>query len=399
MLRRFSFPEAIVRDSRGSVLPLFGLMVLPLAFAVGLAIDSARGYRTDQQVAAALDAAALATAKALRLDSLTDGELEQVADTYFRANFLNDHNTDTTVAPLALSIDREINVVSLTATVDLPTSFGRLMSVQSFRIVKSAQATYDAKDVELAMMLDVSGSMAGSKLSDLKSAAQDLVDMLLSANESGAKNRIGIAPYSTAVNAGPYAHEAKGSGGNTCVSERSGPEAFSDAAPSISPVGAKASSCTPTSVLPLTDDQDDVEERIAGLAAGGMTAGHLGIAWAWYLLSPNWAEFWSSDSPASPYHDPDTLKAIIVMTDGEFNQRYELGNGSSTSQAQSLCQNIKSKGVMIFSVAFQAPPSAQDVLRNCATSPSQYFDAADGAELRATFQRIAKRLTALRLSS
>jgi Mg-chelatase subunit ChlD len=164
-------------------------------------------------------------------------------------------------------------------------------------------------------------------------------------------------------------------------------------------VGTKATSCPASAVLPLTDDPDEVEDRIESLAAGGMTAGHLGIAWAWYLLSPNWADVWSSGSPASPYHDPDTLKAIIVMTDGEFNQRYEPGNGSSTNQAQLLCQNIKSKGVMIFSVAFQAPPSAQDVLRNCATSPSQYFDATDGAELRATFQRIAKRLTALRLSS
>jgi Flp pilus assembly protein TadG len=373
-------------------------MVLPLAFAIGLAIDSARGYRADQQVAAALDAAALATAKALRLEALSDGELKQIADTYFQANFLNDHNTDVTVAPLAVSVDRVVNAVSLTATVDLPTSFGRLMSVNAFRIVKSAQATYDVKDVELAMMLDVSGSMAGSKLSDLKSAAQDLVDMLLSANESGAKNRIGIAPYSTAVNAGSYAHAATGSSA-TCVSERSGPEAFTDAAPPSFPVGTKATSCPASAVLPLTDDPDEMEDRIETLAAGGMTAGHLGIAWAWYLLSPNWADVWSSDSPASPYHDPDTLKAIIVMTDGEFNQRYEASNGTSTSQAETLCQNIKSKGVMIFSVAFQAPPSAQEVLRNCATSPSQYFDATDGAELRATFQRIAKRLTALRLSS
>ncbi len=400
MLRRFSFLAAIKDDRRGTITPIFGLVVLAMSFTVGLAIDSARGYRTDQQAAAALDAAALATAKSLRLEAPADSDLAETARAYFEANFRNDNNQDATYEPLVMSVDRVMNSVGLTVAVNLPTTFGRLMSVDAFRIVKSATAVYDVKDVELAMMLDVSGSMSGAKIADLKSAAQDLVDMLMIANENGAANRIAIAPYSTAVNAGAYANAAKGIfSSNKCVSERAGTEAFTDAPPSVSVVGKKASSCPVSTILPLTDDTTLLEDKIDALTAGGMTAGHLGIAWAWYLVSPTWGSFWPSESVPKPYHDPETLKAVIVMTDGEFNTTYVPGNGNSTSQAESLCQNMKSNGVTIFSVAFQAPASAQDVLLDCATSPSHYFDAQDGDDLRETFQRIARRLTALRLSS
>ena len=42
------------------------------------------------------------------------------------------------------------------------------------------------------------------------------------------------------------------------------------------------------SIQPLTNDTAMLKRRIDKLQTGGSTAGHLGTAWAWYLLSPNW---------------------------------------------------------------------------------------------------------------
>ena len=51
-------------------------------------------------------------------------------------------------------------------------------------------------------------------------------------------------------------------------------------------------------VMPLTSDVDALKAKINGLSASGGTAGHLGTAWAWYTLSPNWASLWPTAEPA-----------------------------------------------------------------------------------------------------
>lgn len=387
----------------GTVAPLFGLALMVLLFAAGLAVDASRAYRTDTQIGGALDAAALATAKALRLQGLSDSELTALAAKYFEENLHTLGNREATYAPPTLAADRDKSSVTLTVLAHLPTTIGKLMGVEKFDMPKSATAIYEIKDVELGMMLDVSGSMAGTKISDLKAAAGDLVTLILNGNKSGAKNRIGIAPYSTAVNAGEFAKAAKGGGGDaakdTCVSERPGSHAYTDSDPSHGPLGKKASWCPASDVVPLTDDENVLKSKVDAFEAGGSTAGHLGIAWAWYIVSPNWASFWPSASEPKPYNDLETLKAVVIMTDGEFNKSYESGNGNSKDQAERLCDNMKDEGVTIFSVAFDAPSEALPVLQNCASSSQHFFNAKDGATLRAVFQDIGRRLTALRLAS
>ena len=63
----------------GAIAPLFGLLMLVMLFAMGISIDGARGFRTATVAGSALDAAALAAAKALRLDNLSDAELTAMA--------------------------------------------------------------------------------------------------------------------------------------------------------------------------------------------------------------------------------------------------------------------------------------------------------------------------------
>ncbi len=103
------------------------------------------------------------------------------------------------VATLPMSITKTAGFTEVTMSVNVATSFNQ-------------------HDVELGLALDVTGSMRGTKLSDLKEAAKDLIDILMP--DSGQSNmiRIGLAPYATSINAGSYAETITGhSGGHNCV--------------------------------------------------------------------------------------------------------------------------------------------------------------------------------------
>ena len=116
---------------------------------------------------------------------------------------------------------------------------------------------------------------------------------------------------------------ASGSNTNTfkvsdrCVTERTGPSAYTDDAPDTQArkVGSaylsnsnSAGNCGSmvvstgdaevNSIQPLTSDKALLKRRISKMAHGGGTAGQLGTAWAWYMLSPNWSYLWPA--PTSP---------------------------------------------------------------------------------------------------
>ena len=163
-----------------------------------------------------------------------------------------------------------------------------------------------------------------------------------------------------------------------CVVERAGNEKYTDAAPAsgqyvmahytTSSSGGKGVCTVPSTaaIAPLTSDKSSLLTIISNLKAAGGTAGHLGTAWAWYLLSPNWASLWPSSTPA-PYGT--TVKKIaILMTDGEYNTQYDsngisvnqnsyptcssAANGCSTTQARSLCAAMKQQGISVYTIGF-----------------------------------------------
>lgn len=406
-MRRFSFfIRTLTQNTSGSVVPLFGILMLTMVVTIGVSIDMARGTRVSIEAGGALDAAALAAAKSLRLENAADAELLSLANQYFDANFdalpLIDRRISATV-------DRVNHGVILTADLTIPATLAGLVGEKTIGIKTRSEAIYDVRNIELAMMLDVSGSMLGSKIADLKEASSELVDILLNANENGSAHKIGIAPFSTSVNAGSYAQQigtrfdrrgrAYPGANSTCLTDRSGTGAFSDADPTTGQFIMRTSSCPGSTVLPLTDNRDDILSHIDRLQAGGNTAGHLGTAWAWYLLSPNWARLWPADSAPLPYGTKDYQKVAILMTDGMYNSFYESANGDSVTQARALCTNMKSAGIMIYTVGFQVPPEVLPVLQHCASSTQHFFDASNGAELKQTFRTIAERLSGLRLAS
>jgi Flp pilus assembly protein TadG len=395
------------KSETGAIAPMFGLMMLAILTMVGVSIDTARGTRISSMASSALDAAALAGAKALRLQNPSDAELTALIEDYFRSNF--QHSAESAaIDSIGVVSNREDHSVQLVVNLKVPTTITALLGKQHLDVKVNSSAVFDVKDVEVSMMLDVSGSMGGSKIEDLKAAATDLVQILLPTDVPHS-NRVAIAPFSTAVNAGNLAdeisngvdHRGRSMSGRytNCVTERAGAHAFSDASPSTAKLNRKSNSCPTATVQPLTNDLDTLEDAIESLSANGMTAAHLGIAWASYLLSPSWAAVFGDDSAPVAYDNTDFRKVAILMTDGMFNNYYESANGNSVTQARALCDGMKANGLTIYTVGFQVPEEVVPTLEYCATSPQHFYSAEDGAALRQTFKDIAKRLNGLRLSS
>ena len=186
--------------------------------------------------------------------------------------------------------------------------------------------------------------------------------------------------------------------------------------------------------MPLTSNKDALKTVINGFAANGNTAGHLGTAWAWYLLSPNWASVYASGSKPQSYAmltqtgekgQPLLKKVAVLMTDGEYNYQYcnsttpntagatipdyatgssgancNSPNGTSTVQSRSMCTAMKAAGITVYTVGFGlgSAGAAVETLRGCASEPHMFYNTTTGDELRNAFRHIATSIAAPILS-
>lgn len=226
-----------------------------------------------------------------------------------------------------------------------------------------------------------------------------------------------------------------------CVSERIGTEAYTDAAPGTAPLGLYYPAggynvCgTGNWIAPLTSHKESLKQHIDDLVVTGSTAGQVGVAWGWYMLSPSWT-LWNTfttdkddaftgvtyNAPAA-YDAPNTSKVLILMTDGDFNTAHCNGvassnyavtsssdvinctatNGAPFTQAQTLCDAIDPSAddkMLVFTVGFEisSTGAAADFLRNCASKPEYFFLSEDGTDLQDDFRKIAKEISRLRIS-
>lgn len=414
-----STKRSFAANEDGAVAVIFGLSSLALVMITGLAIDVGRVMHAESKIANAADAAALAAAKALKDSDATESEIQVIANRYFTSNMAGGGNY-ATINGVTVRIDRDRSSVSVDVDASVSTTFGQIAGIQSIALPKAASATYDSKQIEVALQLDVTGSMRGHKLRDLKDAVagdNGLIDIMLPASRTNDKVRIGLAPYSSGVNAGPYAAAVTGGRAtNGCVYERNDDrDQADDVSPRSSNHRLKAAGdlsarrpggCPDDAMIePLTNDRDELIRSVGRWDANGSTAGHLGTAWAWYLISPEWSSVWPSSATPVGYGAKDTLKVAVLMTDGIYNTVGGASDGdtgatarASARFAKETCAAMKAKGIIVYTVGFQVPDSAKPTLEACASDSSKFFDARDGGNLKASFRAIAAEISNLRLS-
>lgn len=442
-------------DERGSVAILFAFMIFALCLFVGGAVDFARWAQARHQTIAAMDAAVLAGGRMLQLNESVE-TARAVALRYYventkgRAPVIDD--------TITFDATDDNTAFAAMGNAYIQTSFLSLAQIKKLPLLDTSKAEFSKADldrggqfdhaIEISMMLDITGSMSGSKITDLKAAAADLVDIALANQQANNPARIAIVPFAETVRLPESARtQARGTPAEKievmiqqserrngrwvtvdvpktyyateCVVERKGDNKYTDVAPGannyVMTHYAESRRCglsKDAEIVPLTSDKDLLKERIEDLELSVYTAGHIGTAWAWYTLSPNWNSLWDTASAAASY-GADTEKIAILMTDGEYNEQYDSRglstraagsgnavNGTSDSQARSLCTNMKAEGITVYTVGFALSRNsrAKETLDHCATDPTKAYTPENGAQLREAFRDIALKISKLHLT-
>jgi Flp pilus assembly protein TadG len=447
---------AFRQDRRGAILPFLAIVIIVIIVAAGSGLDFGRAINQRQAIARGLDAAMLAVARELSVRNMSSGEIKAYLDSnyeaYFGANAEGSGIKGATVVIDPPKINTETRKIEVSASSRVPTYFIHLAGFgpDALNVSVSAQAVYP-KSVEAALVLDVTGSMGGSKIQALRTAAATFVNTLVppDAVSTNEKVKIAVVPYASGVNIGTARATLATKGANAsrtsytdCVTERDGAQAYTDASYITASVGPGAQQagynsgyyksgsnvysssgfvCPNAELVPLTLDPGSSSKAgtplhtISKLSASGNTAGQTGVAWGWYTLSNAWSGLWPADSKPAPYTDERVLKYMLLMTDGDFNTYFDgptkvkgttydwiaqLNGTESTNRAISLCSAIKKTGIKIITVGFQigSLANAKKVMSQCASSPADYYLAEDDAELNARFSAIANQIKTTYLS-
>ena len=501
------------RDESGAAAIIFAVALVLLAPLTLGVFDLYIAANQKQKLQDALDAAALYAA---RSSAQTEKEINEIGQRALQANLSSFPGSALITSSFVLDGPKVVGSAEMTP---MAVSAGFFEHSN----VKAGAEVLRAMDrLEVALVLDNTGSMSGTKLSTLKTAAKDLVDKLEAAgSRSTAEDpiQISLVPfsstirvaenvsvknYNTSTRTGPgipnwldsraRGHSAKGvdifttsntdrfavlksmKGGQVwggCVESRRQPFDVQDTAPYASNVDsyfvpyfapdepdreywwspsyansyisdkssgsftdrqgnvAKYNNATPSGGGPndgcdlepltrLTTDMDDLKSAIDDMKAVGNTNIPMGLVWGWHTLSPN-APF--SDGVA--YGTKNHRKIIILMTDGDnvastgnydndslysgigYIRQGLLGitSGSSSYRGDKmddrlrlLCQNIKAKDIVLYTVRVEVKTGSSELLKTCATDSEKFFDVQNVSQLGAAFDAIAGSIDNLRLT-
>jgi Flp pilus assembly protein TadG len=204
MSRRFGLLKQFGRNEHGNVAMMFGLSLIPMIAAGGTAIDYGRVSTAQSKIHSALDAAVLAVAKdpTISVDpATTAGQLTQSKiQTFFAAN-LSDSNLISTPNVVLKPTTSDKVLVEVTGCVKM--AFAGFTGVIDPCVKASSEVTRGGSvKLEIALVMDNSGSMAGTKMTASQDAAKDFVKTLLAAAVTTDQVKIALVPFTSSVNTG-----------------------------------------------------------------------------------------------------------------------------------------------------------------------------------------------------
>ena len=435
-------------DTAGVNALVFAFVLPALLAAGGLAVDLANAYNVKNRLANALDKTALATANSVG----DEEELKEIARNFFRANFREDA-LGRAADPVITFGDKTVSVQAQ-ATVDL--LFMDVFGKDTMTVSAISEVTRELSGIEVVLVLDVTGSMAGTNIAALKSASTDFLDIMFTRIAQPELIKVGIVPYSSTVNVGPYGLGEGADGSyygpsfvsrpynddyynnpqdieynpsddtawHGCVLAEDYPYDTLDNTPDgfgmyRFPRICTASywgycyryttpnlNCPRTPIVPLTNNQNELQDAIDDLYAEGSTYGNFGMVWGWRVISPE-APFTEGEE----YNSADWRKAVIMMTDGVNTMhntysaygktnRHNIRADDLDDRLADVCENMKEEDILVYTITFQSgvDENTKDIYRKCATVESMYTHAPSDDDLEEIFKKIANQLSRLHLS-
>lgn len=415
MLKRF------LANSKANISLTFGIAIVPTVAVMGGALDFANSQQIQAKFQTSVDSAALAAA-ASQLDDYD--RIKGIVSDYLENNgVLKGKYSKPKITVVQLGDDK----LKVSIEADVYTNMLRVIGKDYIPVKAETVIARAFGNIDVALVLDNTGSMSGRKLTALKNASTDLIETVYTTKSKTSVVRMALVPFSNYVNVGKQHRNAswatntqdtnsrsgrssRNSRGKKkryrwhgCMASRQNPWDTRDERYGIKIPGVLNRSCG-RELTALTENKKTLLKEIKRMNASGATYIPSGLAWGWRVIS----EIEPFANP-NPQKRIDTSKAIVLMTDGQntrsarYNEYDHEGNSRSDADrvTADLCRNIKASNekITIYTVAFEVYDNAtRDMLRQCASSPSHYFDASNSSALTAAFKKIAKSLASLRIA-
>ena len=427
--------KGLLRDRRGAVFVWVALMLVMLLGVAAMAIDMGYLWVLRNQLQATADAAALAGASQLNVD---EASVKATSVAYAQKNLPpGDHGTALADADVVLGhwdgdtrtfipngttagpghacsnpIPQQkspnclpLNAVKVTTRRAQANGnpaqlfFSPVLGIGTADVVAESIAGPRPGSMELALVLDVSGSMKGN-MNDLKIASQNLIDVIFGNAETLPNFWVAVIPFSGRVNILDYGrfwmqNWPSGDAIHLCVGLRNMPYQANEAPPSTESfpdyvVPEKKPTCPETKALGLTAEKSTIKSHISAMTTTHGTSTQRGLVWGWRALSPEWQGEWGNAELPNPYNGP-IPKVVVIMTDGKNHPDQSLDPYTTAEVDQILlqeCTEMKASGITIFSVVFKDDKNNLFQLYTDCASPEKAFKAADAAALLEAFTQI-----------
>jgi len=438
------------KDNAGNFAIMAAATVAVLIAGLAVSVDVSNGYFAKQRLQDTTDAIALLAARG---QIETQADLDAAANEYLQLIYPGAEGVNISLE----SITRDGDLVTVSATNKIPTYFTGIFGSSGMDIGAASQALYSNRNLDIALVLDTTFSMNGSKLGSLKVAANNLVDTFEDFENENL--RVSVVPFAQYVNVGTSRRNANwldvpadeeiffqrrdvisrtncrtvpnngtrdgvAVGGTRqqcdvvrgpeytdsriatwqgCVGSRLAPnhERVDFGGNRIPGILNSQGRCG-TEIRPLTTNMNQVKQTINALNAEGNTYIPAGLAWGWRALDNREPLTEAAGLPAG-----DTDKVMVIMTDGEnFRSKDGIlhslrdGGNDANRTTQRLCDRIKNDDIQVFTIAYEVTDTpTQNLLRNCATSNGNFFNATNAQELNDAFQAIGNSLNELRITA
>lgn len=352
--------KKFLHDEGANVAIIVGFSIFVLVAFAGSGVDLARSQIIQQKMHQAADAAALAAA--IPPQGTAEAERTAIMNRYFMLNFPDNFmGSGVTVDDLLIAYEPDGDnpqTVNVQLAADVQTDFVKFVGRETVGISSETEVAVPAnqpRDMDVVMIADTTTSMRGPRIDGLIQASYTFAEILLHPDNKDPEDEIRISVIEYSASPGPC--------GNN------GPR----------DLGIKNNS-------PYSEDLAYVNAQIGLFDAEGCTdGGHAAGVGADSLIAAR-----QSNGRAAP------IRAYIFMTDGEFNTPSQ---GQSQGSFNAACARLRAQQdeIDVYTVKYGNAGNAQ-MLRNCASSPENYFEAPNPEDLEDVFRGIALGLRQVRIT-
>jgi Flp pilus assembly protein TadG len=191
---------------RGSVAIMTGLLAIPLVAMTGAAIDFARIWLVKSRLQMSLDAAVLVVARDIAIGGTSTDGVNLFWSNFGRASSANTIGylgaTATTPVVHNPAPGGVSGSIQLTGSATVTPTFVGIMGVGPVTVSAASTAQTAAYGLELSLVLDNTGSMAGSSIASLITASNQLLNILYGGSDTQPHLWVSVVPFAAAVNIG-----------------------------------------------------------------------------------------------------------------------------------------------------------------------------------------------------